>query len=112
MRGRLDARGGRGFGLHPGASLRLAAGLCAWTLVGVIETLGMMGAAQFAAMPEGSIYLNAARAGLQEAKIELYQVHVIVNPDQRSATAQLVATTCINGSDEALRRSRTWRGEW
>jgi len=32
VRGRLDARGGRGFGLHPGAGLRLAAGLCAWAL--------------------------------------------------------------------------------
>jgi D-3-phosphoglycerate dehydrogenase / 2-oxoglutarate reductase len=31
-----------------------------------IETLGMMGAKQFAAMPEGSIYLNAARAGLHD----------------------------------------------
>ena len=31
-----------------------------------IETLGMMGVKQFAAMPEGSIYLNAARAGLHD----------------------------------------------
>lgn len=30
------------------------------------ETLGMMGADQFAAMPEGGIYLNAARAGLHD----------------------------------------------
>jgi D-3-phosphoglycerate dehydrogenase len=30
------------------------------------ETLGMMGAAQFAAMPEGAVYLNSARAGLHD----------------------------------------------
>jgi D-3-phosphoglycerate dehydrogenase len=31
-----------------------------------IETLGMMGVEQFAAMPAGSIFLNAARAGLHD----------------------------------------------
>jgi len=30
------------------------------------ETAGMMGAPQFAAMPEGAIYLNSARAGLHD----------------------------------------------
>lgn len=30
------------------------------------ETLGMMGAAQFASMKEGSIYINSARAGLHD----------------------------------------------
>ena len=30
------------------------------------NTLGMMGAEQFAAMPEGSVYLNSARAGLHD----------------------------------------------
>jgi ketosteroid isomerase-like protein len=40
----------------------------------------------------------AARAGLQEARIQLHEVAVQVDPAGRAATAQLVATAYLNGT--------------
>ena len=46
--------------------------------------------------------IAAARAGLQEARIQLHEVHVAVAPDKQSATAQLLASAYINGSSDPL----------
>jgi len=46
--------------------------------------------------------VTAARAGLQEAKIQLHEVHVNVDPDRQSAGAQLVASAYINGGADPL----------
>ncbi len=46
--------------------------------------------------------VTAARATLQEAKIQLHQIHVNVDPDKQSATAQLVATAYLNGGSDPL----------
>ena len=46
--------------------------------------------------------VTAARAGLQEAKIQLHEVHVNVDPDRQSAGAQLVASAYVNGGADPL----------
>jgi len=46
--------------------------------------------------------ITAARAGLQEARIELQEIQVNVDPGHESATAQLVASARINGGDDLL----------
>ncbi len=46
--------------------------------------------------------VSAAFAGLQEARIQLHRVHVSVDPDRQSATAQLVAAAYLNGSGEPM----------
>jgi ketosteroid isomerase-like protein len=46
--------------------------------------------------------VTAARAGLQEAKFRLHEVHVAVGSDKQSATAQLVASAYINGSSDPI----------
>jgi len=44
----------------------------------------------------------AALASLQEARIQLREIHVNVDPDKQSATAQLVATAYLNGGSDPL----------
>jgi hypothetical protein len=44
----------------------------------------------------------AARANLQDANIRLLDVYVQIDPDKRSATANVVASATINGSKEPL----------
>jgi len=46
--------------------------------------------------------ITAARAGLQEARIQLHEIQVKVDTGHESATAQLVASAHINGSDDPL----------
>ena len=46
--------------------------------------------------------IAAARAGLQEARIQLHEVHVAVDPDKQSANAQLVASAYVNGSTDPM----------
>jgi len=46
--------------------------------------------------------VTAARAGLQEARIQLHEVHVNVDPDRQSAGAQLVVSAYINGATDPL----------
>jgi hypothetical protein len=46
--------------------------------------------------------ITAARASLQEARFQLREVQVDVDPGSQSATAQLVAIAYLNGSDEPL----------
>jgi len=46
--------------------------------------------------------ISAARAGLQEARIQLHEVHVNVDTDRQSASAQLVTTAYLNGSADPL----------
>ena len=48
--------------------------------------------------------VTAARAVLQEAKIQLHEVHVNVDPDRQSAGAQLVASANLNGDADPLVR--------
>ena len=44
----------------------------------------------------------AALASLQEARIQLREIHVNVGPDKQSATAQLVATAYLNGGSDPM----------
>ncbi len=46
--------------------------------------------------------VTAARASLQEARILLREIHVNVDPDKQSATAQLVATAYLNGGSDPM----------
>jgi len=46
--------------------------------------------------------ITAAQASLQEAQIQLHEVHLNVDPDRQSATAQLVVSAYLNGSGDPL----------
>ena len=46
--------------------------------------------------------VTAARASLQEARIQLREIHVNVDLDKQSATAQLVATAYLNGGSDPM----------
>jgi len=46
--------------------------------------------------------IAAARASLQEAKFQLHEVQVNVDPDSQSATAQFVVAAYLNGSGDPM----------
>jgi len=46
--------------------------------------------------------VTAARASLQEARVQLHEIHVTLEPDRRSAAAQLVASAYINGGADPM----------
>lgn len=46
--------------------------------------------------------VTAARATLQEAKIQLHQIHVNVDPDRQSASAQFIVTAYLNGGSDPM----------